>query len=349
MFDAEKLKKMQENDVISISAGELAELIACVNYQESKALEKEEYDKYIESLTSDEEGKKIEYPNQIGSVVRSKKTLGIDAFLAPANTSDGQSPLELHAGFSRFVLTLIDSTNGKPQFAHANIHPDEIDLIKQKTNLIIEKMFMKENGFEENKTEELSKAYTVLMTSREIAKKTPAQLLNEDPANRTKLEAAKKWLESNLSRYPKNQEQIDAIDDALDLFDLGELKSDVTIASKVIDIYREDTKIPNSKKLNPNFHNKTLVYSISIVCEPGKDYPFAINIMNCYATPTKTATGGTVAEMSSAEGKNNFSILLTTSEWNKLITKMDKITKMFEEKNFNTLWDVMNSKSYFKS
>lgn len=348
MFDVNKLNEMKENDVISISVGELAELIAYTNYQTSKAIEKEEYDKYIESLCSDEADKKIEYPNQIGSVVRSKKTFGIDAFLAPATTETGQSPLEMHAGFSRFVFTIIDSTTGTKQFIHANIHPDEVELIKKKTELSIERIFALENGIESEEKEELSKAYTVLMTSREIAKKTPAQLLNEDPANRAKLEAAKKWLEANISRYPKNQEQIDAIDDALDLFDLGQLKSEVKTASKVIDIYREDTKIPNAKKLNPKFHNKTFVYSISIVCEPGKDYPFAINIMNCYATPKTTATGGIVAEMSSAEGKNNFSILLTEKEWSKLVTKMDKVTRLFEEKNFDVLYDVMKSKSYFK-
>lgn len=348
MLEKEKLDKMKDSDMISISAGELAELLSYVNYHNQKAIEKEEYDNYIKSLTSEDEGKKIEYPNQIGSIVRSKKTLGIDMFLSPARTEDGQSPLELHAGFSRFVFTIIDASSGTKQFIHANIHPDEVDLIKQKTNLAIEKIFAIENGLSETSSEELSKAYTVMMTSRDIAKKTPAQLLIEDPANRSKLENAKKWLETNISRYPKNQEQIDAIDDALDLFDLGQLKTDVKPASKVIDLYREDTKIPNAKKLNPKYNNKTLVYSISIVCEPGKDYPFAINIMNCYATPKHTPTGGIVAEMSTAEGKNNFSILLTTKEWNKLITKMDRITKMFEEKNFNMLYDVMKSKSYFK-
>lgn len=348
MFDIKKMEELKKSDVISLTVGELSELISFENYETSKREKEEEYNKLINSLSSDDADKKIVYPNQIKSIVRSKKTLGVDAFLAEPRTVDGQSPLELHAGFSRFVFTIIDSTTGKKQFVHANIHPEEIDLIRQKTELAIKKHFEVKNEIVNGPNESLSKAYTVLMTSRDIAKKTPAQLLIEDPANRTKLEAAKKWLEDNISRYPKNREQIEAIDDALDLLDLGELKSNVKPVSKVIDLYREDTKIPNSKKLNPSFHNKTLVYSISICCEPGKDYPFAVNIMNCYATPKRTSTGGIVAEMATAEGKNSFSILLTESEWNKLISKMDRITKMFEEKNFNKLYDVMMSKSYFK-
>lgn len=341
----EELEKLKTTDVLSITAGELAELIADV----SKEAKENAYKDFIASQTSEEEDKKMEYPNQVGSIVRSKKTLGIDGFLATPQTQNGQSPLELHAGFSRFVFTIIDSTTGKRQFVHANIHPDEVDLIKQKTRLAIEKIYSQANGWTAaEETEELSPAYTVMMTSREIAKKTPAQLLNEDPANRAKLEAAKKWLSDNLARYPKNKEQIDAIDDAIKLLDAGTLKSDVTTAAKVIDIYRADTKIPNAKKLNPAYHNKTLVYSLSICCQPGQDYPFAINIMNCYATPKRTATGGVVAEMSSAEGKNQFSILLTADEWNILINRMDKITQMFEEMNFQKLYDIMKSKSFFK-
>ena len=337
----EQIEKLKESDVLSITAGELAELIATVKEEASN----KKYKDYIESLSNDAEHK-IEYPNQIESVVRSKKTLGVDAFLAPADTKNGQSPLELHAGYSRFVMTIIDATSGTPQFVHANIHPDEIALIKEKTRLATEKMFARKNSWGNTSEDTLSPAYTVAMTSKEIAKKTPAELLNEDPANKSKLESARKWLESNLSRYPNNKTQIEAIDDAIALFDAGLLKS-LKSESKIIDIYREDIKIPNAKKLDPKHHNKTFVYSVSIVCQLGQDYPFAINIMNCYATPKKTSMG-TIAEMSSAEATNKFSILLTEKEWNKVITKMDKNVTLFEEMNYKDLYNVAKSKSFFK-
>ena len=338
----EQLEKLKESDVLSITAGELAELIAGVREESIK----NQYQEYINSLISEDAEKKIEYPNQISSVVRSKKTLGVDAFLAIPDTKNGQSPLELHAGYSRFVMTIIDATSGSAQFVHANIHPDEIDLMKKKTEMAIEKMFSRKNGWETTDSETLSPAYTVLMTSKEIAKKTPAELLNEDPANRTKLEAARAWLESNLSRYPNNKIQIEAIDDAIGLLNSGTLR-EVKSEAKVIDIYREDIKIPNSKKLDPKHHNKTFVYSISIVCQPGQDYPFAINIMNCYATPKKTSMG-VIAEMSSAEATNKFSILLTEKEWNKVITKMEKNVTLFEQSNYKDLYNVAKSKSFFK-
>lgn len=343
-MDKTKINELKNSDIISMTAGELSELIA----ESIKENSEKEYNEYINSLSNDEDDTKIEYPNQVGSIVRSKKTLGIDAFLATSQTQKGQSPLELHAGFSRFVFTIIDRTSGTKKFVHANISPDEIDLIKKKSDLAIERIFNLKNGLASEEKQELSPAYTVAMTSRELAKKTPAQLLNEDPANKSKLESAKKWLSDNLSRYPNNKTQIDAIDDAIKLFDDGKLKKDITVASKIIDLYKVDTKIPNSKKLNAKYNNKTLVYSISICCQPGQDYPFAINIMNCYASTKTTSTGGIVGEMSTAEGKETFSILLTESEWNILITKLDKITRMFEEQNFKELYDIALSKSYFK-
>lgn len=351
-MNVEEIMKLKESDVLSITAGQLAELIEGIRAEHvnedverwETALEKQ-YNDYIKSLSSDEEGKKMEYPNQVASIVRTNKTLGVDAFLSVPDTKNGQSPLELHAGYSRFVLTLIDSSSGKAKFIHANIHPDQIELIKKKTELATEKIFAKKNGWEKEETS-LSPAYTVMMTSKEIAKKTPAQLLNESAANKAKLEAAKAWLTSNLARYPKNKEQIDAIDDAIKLFDEGKLQN-IQTASKVFDIYREDIKIPNSKKLYANHGNKTLVYSISIVCQPDQNYPFAINIMNTYA-PAIKGKMGIQADLQKQQDKEEFSILLSEDEWNKVINKMSKNVTLFEQENYKDMLAIVKDHSYYK-
>ena len=93
-MNVEEIMKLKESDVLSITAGQLAELIEGVRAEHvnedverwETALEKQ-YNDYIKSLSSDEEGKKMEYPNQVASIVRTNKTLGVDAFLSVPDTA----------------------------------------------------------------------------------------------------------------------------------------------------------------------------------------------------------------------------------------------------------------------
>ena len=54
----------------------------------------------------------IKYPKQIDSIIRKNKmgikTLGLDAELFLPSADENISPLEMHSGFSRIVLSLID-------------------------------------------------------------------------------------------------------------------------------------------------------------------------------------------------------------------------------------------------
>ena len=286
--------------------------------------------------------KENKYNEQVVSIKRTKKTLGVDAFLSTPNIKSGQPALEMHAGYSRFVFTILDQTSGKMNAIKANLHADEVELLKVKTEFAIN--YMMENVLN---TSDLpaSTAYTVKMASKEFAGKTPAQILNEDPSNKEKLISCKEWLTENLTKYPRNQEQIDAIDDALDLLAFGTLK-DVSTSSGLIELYREDIKIPNATKVNEN--GKTFVYSFSIVCDPSKDFPFAINIQNCYATPIKSATGQITANMKSADNNMKTSILLTTEEWYKVVKKMDGIVRCFEMLNYPHMMELVKARSFYK-
>ena len=282
------------------------------------------------------------YNNQIDSVLRAKKTLGVDAFLSTPNVKSGQPPLEMHAGYSRFVLTILDNTSESTKAIHANVHADEVALLKFKTECAVNHMINLQTQPEDSDT---SPAYTVKLLSREFSGKTPAQVLLENESNREKLEQTRKWLDDNKARYPKNQEQIDAIEDALDLLDLGQLEKKIS-SETTIELYREDIKIPNANKLNE--HGKTFVYSLSIICDPTKDFPFAINISNCYATPKRSPYGQVIADMSSAENLYKTSILLSTKEWYRIINKMDSHVRCFEQMHFPYMMELMKARSYFK-
>lgn len=287
----------------------------------------------------DEENK---YNNQIASVLRSKKTLGVDSFLSTPNIKKGQPALEMHAGYSRFVFTILDSTSGTMKTAHVNIPAMDVALLKVRTEYAINQMM----NTSSTPNTDLSEAYTVKLLSRDFSGKSPAQVLIENPDNREKLEQTRRWLEDNKARYPKNQEQIDAINDALDLLDLGQLNA-VSTNDTIIELYREDIKIPNSNKLNEN--GKTFVYSINIVCDTSKDFPFAINITNCYATPKRSPYGQVIVDMKTAEKQTKLSILLNTKEWFNIVNRMDSNVKCFEQMNFNHMMELVEAKSYHKS
>ena len=66
-------------------------------------------------------------------------------------------------------------------------------------------------------------AYTVRFTSGDMKGMTPAEVLFQNPENSAKLNEQFKFLKKNLKKYPKNQQQIDAILDASELVKKGEL------------------------------------------------------------------------------------------------------------------------------
>ena len=105
-----------------------------------------------------------------------------------------------------------------------------------------------------------SLAYTTALTTGFLAGKTPAELLLEDgKKNRNILVKQKKWLEENLSKYPKNKVQIEAIEDALHLYDEGKLKSPANTEGETVN--RADTVISNTTRTeNRAGFQKEVVY-----------------------------------------------------------------------------------------
>lgn len=282
----------------------------------------------------------IKYPNQIFSVGRADKTIGIDAQLATPDVKNGQSPLEMHAGYSRFVVTILESVGGKYGFVSANISAEEVELIKFKTELAI-----KDYINNASVTTEISSAYTTTFFNGEFKGKTPAQVLTEDASNKAKLIAFKDFLSANLAKYPRNKTQVTAIEEAIKLFEDGKLDANAS-PSKMIDIYRADIKMPHADKQDADGY--TDVYGISICCDLSKNYPFVINISN-WKSPVKAGFKGTkTPDMSSIKDKKQSSIMLTTEEWYKGINKMCNTVKLFEQMNFVKMYDIMKDRSYFK-
>ncbi len=139
------------------------------------------------------------------------------------------------------------------------------------------------------------------------------------------LEQQADFLRGRLKKYSRNQEQIDAIEEALGYFDLGCLEDykpktgkgqtagsmEAQTASKSLVIYDSPTK---HQKIQ-NEVGKNACYSVSITCSPAKKYPYRLEIMNCYTPLGHGRNGMLPILMDQAEDIRRESIDLTEGEW----------------------------------
>lgn len=279
---------------------------------------------------------KTKYPFQIESIIhksaKAYKTFGMDARLfSPQEETEGRepsAPLEMHEGYSVFKGTLIHKEGTTKKYVSFNIPAEEVPYIHKKTEMAMsiameEKLTPK--TFSE-KVAESTPAYTVKISSGALKGKTPAQVLLESDTNLSALEKQSSWLKENLTKYPRNQAQIDAIEDAISLHKAGKLiKSDAAPASSVaIEIYSCPPK--NVKPLDKE--GRFTVYDVSITYDSSRGLPVTVTVNNCFA-PVNTEKGNEI-EMSKAVDKKTVSMALSESEWFTMIDKMKAQKIMFE-------------------
>jgi hypothetical protein len=292
---------------------------------------KTDLDTTKKTLEADIKKKEHKYPSQVASIKRSKKVLGVDAKLFTPTDKENAAPLELHSGFSRFELTIVDKeSNTTPT---ANIPAEDIYYIVETSRIALEHLLT--NKQTSNSTQASGTAYTQKLIDKNFKGKTPAEVLLADPSQETNLLNAKKFLEANLSRFPANKSQIVAIDEAVKLLHENKLSVEgaTANASHDIEIYKTDYKFKSKK----NEKGYNLIYGIDVVCDPNKNYPFAITIMNCYAPVETGPNGQKTIKMNVAENTIKSTLLVTKDEWIKLISKLDRVLTMFEHSQFEAL------------
>lgn len=223
----------------------------------------------------------------------STKTLLIQPFFDVAKSENDETPLLVFGKFSRFCVTAIDTTADVKAATH-NISmggggkPNEYAVLI--SGLMYGKRIAEEFYFGERKkseSESLGKAYSQQLFAAPFKGKTPAAVLNEDPANRAKLLNLYKVLKENADKYKTNRDQMDAIQEAVTLYDKGELKADQSNSS-VIKLYDSGFK-PNIYKSDEN--GLTPVTEMRVMLYPGTDYPFEFVLENYKAPVTKNDAG----------------------------------------------------------
>lgn len=298
---------------------------------------------------------KTEYPKQIYSTIHKSgngtKTISVDNSLySPTGENEERKPtppLEMHEGFSRFVVHLISAGNGSSKCLNANIPAKEIPFIHKKTCLIMQDNLKGGNlesllGKSNQKKETKPLAYTYKFTIGNFNGKTPAQCLLESKDNEAKLINQKNWAVNNLEKYKGKplyqniQDQIKAIDEAINLFKSGKLnESDVSdTTTDIITIYKCPPK--NVKPIDKE--GRYTVYTIEITYDKNKTLPIGIEIMNCFAPVNKSS--GNVILLKDAVDKKTENMRLSEEEWYMMIDTMKAQKIMFEDYTYKKQFEL---------
>lgn len=270
----------------------------------------------------------VEYPKQIFCIWGgNQSSLSATCELQEPKKTGIVAPLELHEGnLSRYVLTLLDTSTGATIPLIANIPARDVSIISKKTDIA---MFMKESYAPEGDTN-VSLCYTEEIKFGRCKGKTPASALYEDPGIRSDLEKTKKLLMDNVAKYPSNQRQIDAIEEAILLLDTGELNAEPPKANKnKMEIYDRKFKPTRRKNAKGYF----LCYNVNITCHFDMDYAWTVTVENYYAPNVD----GKI-DHKQAENRKKGIIRIKDDEWAVCVCQFEDIKHMFETVWFKDLY-----------
>lgn len=217
---------------------------------------------------------------------------------------------------SRLESSLIIKDEKGTNVYVANIPARDLHEIKLKTEIAMTALMTRPSQSSLENTGDFSNspAFTVPLMLTAFKSKTAAAVLLENPANKDALLKGKSYLETHLSKYPANKKQIDAIDEAVKLLEIGELTPEMATSQpsgNIMTIYKKDCKYKSTTDEKGN----KLVYSILVTCDPTRNFPFEIVITNCFAPVSTNAGGQTIVKMSEAVGIKKGALAVSDSEW----------------------------------
>lgn len=313
---------------------------------------------------SENEKTVCQYPVDLRTYFNTKKrVLNVESFLYRANADKGESPYTNYGAFSRFKFTYIDKTKYPAFFVEANIKPDDIADIVERTKYANTKIYDYElhlSGSSTESTENASPAYTCRFTTGKMKGKSPAEVLSEDPIKgKEMLNQHYQFLKSNLEKYPKNKIQMDAIAEASKLMSEGKLENVKPAAStETITILKPEMRPLKSKPQKYEYiaedgkkYPKTFVYEIGIMCSPSDQYPYKIIIENYYAPVIEREDKTLNVIKSQAQDVEPRTFYMTTKDFNGMIhaiqTNMNQFEMIIANKQFSDAmrWEEYNRKN----
>lgn len=268
------------------------------------------------------ENKAEKYSNQCFVAQTGKKTMSVDSYLTEPADNGLTPPLTMLSDFSRFRVTIINFSTEPKKYVFANI------LAKSELPYIVDQYRAVVNNTLMFNPEPLPIAYTQKFIAGNFAGMSPAEVLIGDETRREELSRTQDYLRNNLAKYPKNQNMIDAIDNALYLFDSGELYERSSITSFVI--FNKEFKRMSGNKIQA---------SIRIEYEPSMDFPWTITISN---SDIVSINGDKVE----TKDKRSEFYRLSSEQMASLIRAMDDLLSAFKNNHYEQLQKRANDASW---
>ena len=270
------------------------------------------------------------YPRQVAVARRRTVTLSIEAALeiaGEAKNSRGEieqlPPMSMHSPYSRFVITLIDTSKVQKIYPWANIPPSDVGVLKTLTDTMLKESLLAQKVREKDGDTEEGSAYTTkILVSKLFRGRTPASVLLEDSDNLDKLLQTAEFLETHLdeSKFRAgNLKQIEAIREAVELYRSGELSEQEVQGRDPIVVYHVPSKTLRNRKPKGD---KYFTYSIKIDCLVGYTYPWTIWIENSYVRIKDHGDGTFESVPSTAIDKSASKIQLTDYEFGGIVNSM---------------------------
>lgn len=303
----------------------------------------------LEVIYVEKEKEECRYSNQIYSTGRGadkedRLTFSVEAL--GAEIEKGENPLEMHAPYSRYVLTLIQKNGNKGTITpNGNIPLTEIEDIYMNTMVADTIRAQYKIGvYQNNQMESTTKsiAYTTRFQIGNFKGKTPAQVILESPNNIPSLKNTAEWLKERIDNHASNKKQYEAVVEAISLYERNALIQNQVEISTLIPVYEAKIKAIDRKRED----KKRFVYSISIMCNIAHDAPYEIVISNCFAPVHVKDNGAIQVIMEGATNKIESSIKLTALEWHTCIRKMRRYADMFEDSIVGSIFRRSSNASF---
>lgn len=271
----------------------------------------------------------IQYPKQIFCVWGgNQSSLSATFDLQKPKETGAVPPLQMHEGnLSRFTLTLLDTSTGATLPFIANIPATDIPVMSKKTDIAL---LLKTQYIPVEKDSSLSDCYIQKLRFGKFKGKTPAEVLLSEPTAKSDMETTRDLLQKNIEKYPANRILVNAIDEAIMLFEAGELKEQKTkdTTRDSMTIYHKEYK--STRRANPK--GLYLCYNVSVDCQFNMDYPWQIRIDNYYAP----SVNGKI-DHKKAEGRKSASIRLMDDDWLLCISQFENLKNLYESRCFSEL------------
>lgn len=256
------------------------------------------------------------YPLQIWVAARAGMSLTCAADLhSPEENDIRNSPMEMHTGTSVFRMAIAYSNKGS---VVANIPAKDVPYLleqyKFQRNMLHQQMLKKPN----------SPAYTVPIKERNCQNKTAAEVL-QMPNGMNILNNARKFFADNLDRYPANGQTINAIDEALSLYQSRRLVSAVTLPQ----LYKSAVKPKATKDEN----GRNTVYSITISGSASSSVDWTFELFNCKAF-LKNRGKLKVVDLEHAVDKKTLTFKVTQQEMDLFIYRLRSTMENYERSMF---------------